>query len=65
MLASHGMLCDCFIYFDSNTECGYLLVPTQYNESVPTDTHNLFFLAKIRKNMHTHKTLNYYIKVWC
>ena len=45
-----------------------LIVGTRYNrlsEAVLTSTHNLFFGAKIRKNVYPCKPQFYYTKVGC
>ena len=40
---------DIFLIFAQNIDCWYTLEPPQLSEAVLTSTHNLCFVAKIRK----------------
>ena len=50
-----------FLIFAQNIDCGH----TRLNEAVLTSTHNLYFRAKIRKNVYPCKLQFYYIKRGC
>ena len=59
-----------FLIFAQNIDCGYTLEPPQCGgsnetEAVLTSIHNLFFRAKIRKNVYPCTPQFFYIKVGC
>ena len=45
----HWKKIDIFLIFAQNIDCGCTLEPNRLDEAVLTSTHNLCFVAKIRK----------------